>query len=207
MTEPTPLLSIRDLRTYFYTSAGVARSVDGVSLDVYPRETVGVVGESGCGKSVTALSVLRLIRPPGRIEPGSRIALEGRDIMAMDDAELRAVRGNRIAMIFQEPMTALNPVFTVGDQIAEVARVHAGDSRKAAWARAVEMLELMGIPSPAERATLRTSLNATASTWADNWSVYRLPQHEALIGRTRAPLRTPSRRANRRPFRCRSRIS
>ena len=153
MTEPTPLLSIRDLRTYFYTSAGVARSVDGVSLDVYPRETVGVVGESGCGKSVTALSVLRLIRPPGRIEPGSRIALEGRDIMAMDDAELRAVRGNRIAMIFQEPMTALNPVFTVGDQIAEVARVHAGDSRKAAWARAVEMLELMGIPSPAERAT------------------------------------------------------
>ena len=153
MPDATPLLSIRDLRTYFYPSAGVARSVDGVSLDVYPRETVGVVGESGCGKSVTALSVLRLIQPPGRIEPGSRIALEGRDVVAMDDAELRSVRGNRIAMIFQEPMTALNPVFTVGDQIAEVARVHAGASRKAAWARAVEMLELMGIPSPADRAS------------------------------------------------------
>ncbi|HET7457447.1 MAG TPA: ABC transporter ATP-binding protein, partial [Gemmatimonadaceae bacterium] len=154
MTDATtPLLAIRDLRTYFYTSAGVARSVDGVSIDVYPRETVGVVGESGCGKSVTALSVLRLIRPPGRIESGSRIELEGRDVLAMSDAELRDVRGNRIAMIFQEPMTALNPVFTVGDQIAEVARVHGGASRKAAWARAVEMLELMGIPSPAERAS------------------------------------------------------
>ena len=149
---PQPLLSIRDLRTYFYTPAGVARSVDGVSLDVFPGETVGVVGESGCGKSVTALSVLRLIQPPGRIEPGSRIELEGRDIVTMGDAELRSIRGDRIAMIFQEPMTALNPVFTVGEQIAEVPRVHEGASRKAAWARAVEMLELMGIPSPAERA-------------------------------------------------------
>jgi oligopeptide/dipeptide ABC transporter ATP-binding protein len=152
VTQPTPLLSIRDLRTYFYTPAGVARAVDGVSLDVFPGETVGVVGESGCGKSVTALSVLRLIQPPGRVEPGSRIELEGRDIMRMDDAELRSVRGNRIAMIFQEPMTALNPVFTVGDQIAEVVRVHGRASRKEAWARAVEMLELMGIPAPAERA-------------------------------------------------------
>ena len=148
----TPLLSIRDLRTYFYTPAGVARSVDGVSLDVFAGETVGIVGESGCGKSVTALSILRLIQPPGRIERGSRIELEGRDVVAMGDAELRSVRGNRIAMIFQEPMTALNPVFTVGEQIAEVPRVHGGMSRKAAWARAVEMLELMGIPSPAERA-------------------------------------------------------
>jgi oligopeptide/dipeptide ABC transporter ATP-binding protein len=115
-------------------------------------ETVGVVGESGCGKSVTALSVLRLIQPPGRIEPGSRILFEGRDLLPLSDAEIRHVRGNRIAMVFQEPMTALNPVFTVGEQIAEVVRVHAGASRRAAWERAVEMLSLMGIPSPGERA-------------------------------------------------------
>jgi peptide/nickel transport system ATP-binding protein len=147
-----PLLQIDNLRTYFHTRAGLARAVDGVSLSVLPGETVGVVGESGCGKSVTALSVLRLIRPPGRIEQGSRIAFEGRDLLALGDEEIREVRGNRIAMIFQEPMTALNPVFTVGDQIAEVARVHAGASRKAAWARAVEMLTLVGIPAPEQRA-------------------------------------------------------
>jgi oligopeptide/dipeptide ABC transporter ATP-binding protein len=147
-----PLLSIRDLRTYFYTGAGVARSVDGVSLDVHAGETVGIVGESGCGKSVTALSILRLIQPPGRIERGSRIDFEGRDLLALGDADIRHIRGNRIAMIFQEPMTALNPVFTVGEQIAEVARVHAGASRREAWAKAVEMLTLMGIPSPEERA-------------------------------------------------------
>jgi oligopeptide/dipeptide ABC transporter ATP-binding protein len=148
----TTLLSVRDLRTYFHTDAGVARSVDGVSFDVAAGETLGVVGESGCGKSVTALSMLRLVRPPGRIEPGSRIEFDGRDLLALSERELRNVRGNRIAMIFQEPMTALNPVFSVGEQIAEVARVHAGASRKAAWARAVEMLELVGIPDPARRA-------------------------------------------------------
>jgi oligopeptide/dipeptide ABC transporter ATP-binding protein len=147
-----PLLAVRELRTYFHTSAGVARSVDGVSFEVGAGETVGLVGESGCGKSVTALSILRLILPPGRIESGSRIEFEGRDLVTMPEADLRAVRGNRIAMIFQEPMTALNPVFTVGEQIAEVARVHAKASRRDAWARAVEMLELMGIPGPAERA-------------------------------------------------------
>jgi oligopeptide/dipeptide ABC transporter ATP-binding protein len=146
------LLSVRDLRTYFYTSAGLARAVDGVSLDVGPGETVGVVGESGCGKSVTALSVLRLIQPPGRIEAGSRIEFEGRDLLALDERAMRQIRGNRVAMIFQEPMTALNPVFTVGDQIAEVVRVHARASRADAWARAVDMLAQMGIPSPAERA-------------------------------------------------------
>jgi peptide/nickel transport system ATP-binding protein len=153
VTSPTtPLLSVRDLRAYFRTSHGLARAVDGVSFHVNAGETLGVVGESGCGKSVTALSLLRLIRPPGTIEPGSRIEFEGRDLLALPDRELRAVRGNRIAMIFQEPMTALNPVFTVGDQIAEVARVHAGASRKAAWTRAVEMLELVGIPAPEQRA-------------------------------------------------------
>ena len=147
-----PVLSVQNLRTYFHTDAGTARSVDGVSFDVAAGETLGVVGESGCGKSVTALSVLRLVRPPGRIEPESRVLFEGRDLLAAPERELRAVRGNRVAMIFQEPMTALNPVFTVGDQIAEVPRVHGAAGRKQAWARAVEMLGAVGIPDPARRA-------------------------------------------------------
>src|SRR5688500_2260508 len=121
---PDPLLSVENLRTYFYTEAGVARAVDGVSFHIGPGETVGLVGESGCGKSVTALSILRLIGSPGRIEPESRMRFEGRDLLQLSDEEMRRVRGNRIAMIFQEPMTALNPVFTIGYQIAEVARVH-----------------------------------------------------------------------------------
>jgi oligopeptide/dipeptide ABC transporter ATP-binding protein len=111
-----------------------------------------VVGESGCGKSVTALSILRLVRPPGRIEPGSHVRFEGKDLMALDEHAMQKVRGNRIAMVFQEPMTALNPVFTVGDQIAEVARIHAGMSKRDAWAKAVEMLKLVGIPAPEQRA-------------------------------------------------------
>ncbi|HUQ83695.1 MAG TPA: ABC transporter ATP-binding protein [Gemmatimonadaceae bacterium] len=152
MTQP-PLLTVADLRTYFYTSAGVARAVDGVSFSIAAGETLGIVGESGCGKSVTALSILRLVQQPGRIEPGSRILFEGQDLLQLNDAGIRRVRGNRIAMIFQEPMTALNPVFTVGDQIAEVARVHASASRKEAWTRAVEMLTMVGIPAPAERAS------------------------------------------------------
>ncbi|MHB0948948.1 MAG: ABC transporter ATP-binding protein [Gemmatimonadaceae bacterium] len=147
-----PLLRLDNLKTYFYGGAGVAHSVDGVSFDIGPAETVGLVGESGCGKSVTALSIMRLIRPPGRIEPGSRILFEGRDLVPLAERDMRAVRGNRIAMIFQEPMTALNPVFIVGDQIAEVARIHEGASRRAAMDRAVEMLELVGIPAPAQRA-------------------------------------------------------
>jgi peptide/nickel transport system ATP-binding protein len=147
-----PLLSIANLRTYFYTSAGIARAVDGVSFDIARGETLGLVGESGCGKSVTGFSVLRLIQPPGRIEPGARILLDGEDLLALDDERIRAIRGNRVSLIFQEPMTALNPVFTVGDQVAEVARIHAGASRQDAWARAVEMLTLVGIPDPARRA-------------------------------------------------------
>ncbi len=151
MTEP--LLRVENLRTYFHTPAGIARAVDGVSFSIAKGETVGVVGESGCGKSVTALSLLRLIQSPGRIEEGSHLWFEGRDLMTLGAEEIRRVRGNRIAMVFQEPMTALNPVFTVGDQIAEVARVHDGASRKAAWERAVEMLSLVGIPAPRERAS------------------------------------------------------
>jgi oligopeptide/dipeptide ABC transporter ATP-binding protein len=151
MTQPA-LLTVSDLRTYFYTSAGVARAVDGVSFSIASGETLGIVGESGCGKSVTALSILRLIQQPGRIEPGSTINFEGQELLQLDDAGIRRIRGNRIAMIFQEPMTALNPVFSVGDQIAEVVRVHANAPRRAAWDRAVEMLTTVGIPAPAERA-------------------------------------------------------
>jgi len=147
-----PLLSIRALHTSFYTESGVARAVDGVSFDIGAGETLGIVGESGCGKSVTALSILRLIQPPGRIEMGSVIEFEGKNLVTLDDADIRDIRGNRISMIFQEPMSALNPVFTVGDQVAEVARVHAGMSRRDAWERAVEMLELTGMPDADARA-------------------------------------------------------
>jgi peptide/nickel transport system ATP-binding protein len=146
------LLQIENLRTYFFGEGGVARAVDGVTFSIAAGETIGLVGESGCGKSVTALSVLRLVRPPGRIEPGSRILFEGRDLATLEERQLRAVRGARIAMVFQEPMTALNPVFTVGEQIAEVVRIHAKASRRDAWARAVEMLQIVGIPSPVQRA-------------------------------------------------------
>ena len=147
-----PLLSVENLRTWFHMESAVARSVDGVSFVIHAGETLGIVGESGCGKSVTALSILRLIQPPGRIEEGSHIWFEGRDLVTLDDAGMRHIRGNRISMIFQEPMSALNPVFTVGDQVAEVARVHGTGSRRDAWKRAVEMLGLTGIPSPEERA-------------------------------------------------------
>ena len=124
-----PLLIVRDLRTYFYTDGGVARSVDGVSFEIGAGETLGLVGESGCGKSVTALSLLRLIRPPGRIESGSASQFDGKNLDSLDEKSMRSIRGARIAMVFQEPMTALNPVFTVGDQIAEVVRVHHGGSK------------------------------------------------------------------------------
>src|SRR4051812_49782156 len=121
-----PLLELDNLHTFFYTDTGVARSVDGVSFSVGAGETVGVVGESGCGKSVTALSILRLVRPPGRIEAGSAMRFEGRDLMSLDERAMQHVRGNRIAMVFQEPMTALNPVFTIGDQTGRVAPGHPG---------------------------------------------------------------------------------
>jgi oligopeptide/dipeptide ABC transporter ATP-binding protein len=148
------LLTVRDLKTYFVTEEGrgTARAVDGVSFDLRPGETLGIVGESGCGKTVTSLSILRLIpEPPGHIRPGSVIEFDGRDLLALPASELRAIRGNQIAMIFQEPMTSLNPVFTVGDQIAEAAIIHQGMSRKAGRARAIEMLKLVGIPDPEER--------------------------------------------------------
>jgi oligopeptide/dipeptide ABC transporter ATP-binding protein len=152
MTEP--LLRIRDLKTYFVTEhgAGTARAVDGISFDLYPGETLGVVGESGCGKTVTSLSILRLVpEPPGHIRPGSFIEFDGRNILALPPKELRAIRGNRIAMIFQEPMTSLNPVLTIGDQVAEAAIVHENAPRAAARARAIDMLRQVGIPDPEQR--------------------------------------------------------
>jgi peptide/nickel transport system ATP-binding protein len=145
-----PLLEIADLRTWFFTRDGVVRAVDGVSFHVGPGETLAIVGESGCGKSVTALSVLRLIpSPPGRIVSGG-IRFAGRDLLGLSEAAMRDVRGNEISMIFQEPMTSLNPVLTIGRQIAETLTLHQGLDRRAAYARAVDMLRLVHI-SEAER--------------------------------------------------------
>jgi peptide/nickel transport system ATP-binding protein len=149
MTEA--LLEIRDLVTEFGTERGVVRAVDGVSFDIKRRSTVGVVGESGCGKSVTALSVMRLIAsPPGRIASGS-IRYDGQELLTLPDRDMRAIRGNRIAMIFQEPMTSLNPVFTVGEQVAEAVRLHQRKNRRDALAVAAEMFHKVGIPSAQER--------------------------------------------------------
>jgi peptide/nickel transport system ATP-binding protein len=146
-----PLLAIRDLVTEFRTDRGIVRAVDGVSFEIPERGTLGVVGESGCGKSVTALSIMRLVAtPPGRIASG-HIEYAGKDLLALPLDEMRTIRGNRIAMIFQEPMTSLNPVFTVGDQVGEAVRLHQKKSKAEARAVAIEMLRLVGIPSPEER--------------------------------------------------------
>ncbi len=147
-----PVLSIRGLRTSFRTPQGMLPAVDGVDLDLHAGETLGVVGESGCGKTVTALSILRLIPdPPGSIDAGE-ITFAGQDLLAMPARELRHIRGRRIAMIFQEPMTSLNPVFRVGHQIEEVLQVHTKMDRAARRARVAELLDLVGIPAPDERA-------------------------------------------------------
>jgi peptide/nickel transport system ATP-binding protein len=150
-TAVQPLLEVDDLKTYFYTRDGIVRAVDGVSFTVYPGETLAVVGESGCGKSVTSLSILRLIAaPPGKIVNG-RLMFQGRDLLGLTEDEMRKVRGNEISMIFQEPMTSLNPVLTIGRQIAEALVLHRGMKRKAALERAVEMLTLVNIPEAARR--------------------------------------------------------
>jgi oligopeptide/dipeptide ABC transporter ATP-binding protein len=147
----TDLLRVEGLRTYYHTQAGVVRAVDGVDLTIAPGRTLGLVGESGCGKSVTALSVMGLIDRPGRLEEGSRIRFEDRDLVQLDEDELQRIRGNEISMIFQEPMTSLNPVYTVGDQIAEAVRLHQKVGPRKANERAVEMMKLVGIPSPDKR--------------------------------------------------------
>ncbi len=146
-----PLLEVRDLRTYFHSEEGTGLAVDGVSFHVDRGETLGLVGESGCGKSVTALSVMRLIpQPPGRIETGS-IQLKGRSLLDLDEGEMCRIRGDEIAMIFQEPMTSLNPVLTCGFQIMEAVRLHQRVSRSEARERALDMLRRVGIPAPEQR--------------------------------------------------------
>ena len=144
------LLDIRNLRTHFFTDDGVVKAVDGVSFPIHRGKTLGVVGESGCGKSVTALSTMRLISPPGRIVEG-QILFEGKDVVSIPEKEMRSIRGHQIAMIFQEPMTSLNPVFTVGNQIMEAVRLHLGKSKAEAREHTIGMLERVKIPSPATR--------------------------------------------------------
>jgi len=145
------LLEIENLQTHFFTSAGVVKAVDGISYDVNQGETIAIVGESGCGKSVSALSILRLVAdPPGRIVGGS-IRFEGRDLLKLSDEEIRDVRGKDIAMVFQEPMTSLNPVLTIGRQLTETLEQHLGMNREQATARAVELIGMVGIADPERR--------------------------------------------------------
>ena len=148
----TPLLEVENLRIAFPANGGLAHPVDGVSLTIGRGETLALVGESGCGKSLTSLALLRLVPSPGRIEAGSRIRLDGQNVLDLEPEALRQVRGRRIGMIFQDPMTSLNPVFMVGDQIAEGVRAHFQVSQKAAKERAVRLLDEVGMPEPARRA-------------------------------------------------------
>ena len=154
MAEPfpdVPLLDVRNLATQFLTDRGVVRAVDGVSLHIHAGETLGVVGESGSGKSVTALSIMRLIRePPGRIAEGE-VRYNGVNLLGLSAEQMRNIRGKEIAMIFQEPMTSLNPVFTIGEQIAESIRLHEGLSRRDAADKSIEMLRVVHIPNPERR--------------------------------------------------------
>ena len=146
------VLDVKNLQTVFFTNSGLFKAVDDISFSVRRGETLAIVGESGCGKSVTALSIMRLVPdPPGRIVGGS-VALEGTELLGLDEAEMRAIRGNRISMIFQEPMTSLNPVMRIGDQITEAVRLHRKMTAKEAWNKAVEMLRLVRIPEPEQRA-------------------------------------------------------
>jgi peptide/nickel transport system ATP-binding protein len=151
MNNNRPLLEVKGLKTYFYTEDGIVRAVDGVSFEVYPGEVLGLVGESGCGKSVTSLSIMRLISKPGRIDEG-QILLDGENLLELPENEMIKVRGNRISMIFQQPQTALNPVFKVGDQLAEVLDVHQDLGKEAGWKRAVALLKMVGVPDPERRA-------------------------------------------------------
>lgn len=146
-----PLLQVKNLRTYFYTEAGVVKAVDGVDFEVYPGEVLGIVGESGCGKSVTSLSIMRLIGQPGKIVEGE-VIFNGTDLLKIPESEMVKVRGNSISMIFQQPQSALNPVFRAGEQIGEVLNIHQDLGKEAGRKRAIELLKMVGIPEPERRA-------------------------------------------------------
>ncbi len=153
MKQPTSeqLLQVQNLKTYFYTDDGVVKAVDGVDFEVGRGEVLGLVGESGCGKSVTSFSILRLVDSPGKIVDG-RVFFEGRNLLELAEKDMAKVRGNQISMIFQQPQSSLNPVFTVGDQIVEVLQIHSNMDKEAAWNRVVELLKLVGIPDAAKKA-------------------------------------------------------
>jgi oligopeptide/dipeptide ABC transporter ATP-binding protein len=150
-TSSQPLLDVKGLKTYFFTEDGVVKAVDGVDFKVFPGEVLGLVGESGCGKSVTSFSVMRLVGPPGKVV-GGEIMFEGRDLLKLPENEMVHMRGDRISMIFQQPQTSLNPVFKVGDQVAEVLQIHQNKSKEASWEQAVELLKLVGIPDAVRKA-------------------------------------------------------
>jgi oligopeptide/dipeptide ABC transporter ATP-binding protein len=151
MNGTQPLLEVKGLKTYFFTEDGVVKAVDGVDFEVYPGEVLGIVGESGCGKSVTSVSIMRLVSPPGKILEGE-ILFEGEDLLKVPETEMMRVRGNRISMIFQQPQTALNPVFRAGDQIGEVLNIHQDFGKEAGRKRSIELLKLVGIPDAERRA-------------------------------------------------------
>jgi oligopeptide transport system ATP-binding protein len=150
MTDTGPLLDVRDLKTQFFTRAGVVRAVDGVSFHVDRGEALGLVGESGCGKSVSALSIMGLVPHPGEVV-GGEVRYEGRDLLTLPERQRAAIRGNQIAMVFQDPMSYLNPVMPIGEQIAEPLRIHRGLGGRAARRRAIELMDLVGIPAAASR--------------------------------------------------------
>jgi len=151
MRNNQPLLEVQNLKTYFFTEDGVVKAVDGVDFTVNPGEVLGLVGESGCGKSVTSLSIMRLIGIPGKVVEG-QILFEGRNLLKLSESEMVDMRGNRISMIFQQPQSSLNPVFKVGDQVAEVLQIHQNMGREESWERAVDLLRLVRIPDPESKA-------------------------------------------------------
>ncbi|HMN62593.1 MAG TPA: ABC transporter ATP-binding protein, partial [Anaerolinea sp.] len=150
-TNNKPLLEVKNLKTYFFTEDGVVKAVDGVDLYVNQGEVLGLVGESGCGKSVTSLSIMRLLGIPGKVVDGE-IFFAGQNLLKVPENEMVKMRGNRMSMIFQQPQTSLNPVFTVGDQVAEVLQIHQNMNREASWNRAIELLGMVGIPDAASKA-------------------------------------------------------
>ncbi len=152
MNKKEEVLQVKDLKTHFFTDEGVSKAVDGLNFSVSKGETLGIVGESGCGKSITSLSIMRLIDRESGSKVEGNILFKGKDLLQQNESEMRAIRGNQISMIFQEPMTSLNPVYSVGEQIAEAIRIHQKLSKKEAWNKAVDMLKLVGIPSPEKRA-------------------------------------------------------